>query len=41
MAFENERALEVLPAVVPITEKQLETWLSGWSLDTGNLKAKM
>ncbi|OAL42804.1 NAD(P)-binding protein [Pyrenochaeta sp. DS3sAY3a] len=41
MPFSNERALRVLPPVVPINEDLLAEWLMGWKLGPGDFKAKM
>ncbi|KAF9728523.1 thioester reductase domain-containing protein [Paraphaeosphaeria minitans] len=41
MSFRNERAMEALPRVVPISEDLLAEWLQGWELGLHDLKAKI
>ncbi|KAF9730113.1 hypothetical protein PMIN04_012681 [Paraphaeosphaeria minitans] len=41
MSFRNERAVEALPRVVPISEDLLAEWLEGWELGLSDLKAKI
>jgi thioester reductase-like protein len=41
MAHENRNALELLPEVKAIDEKQLETWMEGWKLKLGETKARL
>lgn len=41
MSFSNERAVQVLPSVQPITQELLSDWLKSWGLQRTESRARL